>query len=34
MRAVAFMQAFRVAWQEAPIIPAPGRMIEWPATLN
>ena len=28
MRAAAFMQAFRVAWQKGPITPAPGRMIE------
>src|ERR1700733_5420132 len=32
MRSSAFIRAFRVAWQEAPIAPAPGRMIEWPAT--
>ena len=34
LRAAAFMQAFRAAWQQAPITPAPGRLIEWPATLN
>ena len=34
MRAAAFMQAFRAAWQKGPITPAPGRMIEWPAPLN
>jgi predicted nuclease of predicted toxin-antitoxin system len=34
LRAAAFMQAFRAAWQQAPITPAPGRMIEWPAKLN
>ncbi len=31
LRAGAFLQAFRAAWQEARIIPASGRMIEWPA---
>ena len=34
MRAAAFIRAFVVAWQEAPIAPAPRRMIEWPAMLN
>ncbi len=31
VRAARFVSAFRVAWQEARIIPVPGRMIEWPA---
>ncbi|HVA40486.1 MAG TPA: hypothetical protein VNF49_07460 [Candidatus Binataceae bacterium] len=30
LRAGAFVQAFRAAWQKARIIPAPGRMIAWP----
>jgi hypothetical protein len=29
LRAGAFLQAFRGAWQEARISPAPGRVIEW-----
>jgi predicted nuclease of predicted toxin-antitoxin system len=32
LRAGVFLQAFRASWQEARIIPAPGRMIEWPAS--
>jgi hypothetical protein len=31
LRASQFLAAFRAAWQTARIIPAPGRMIEWPA---
>jgi len=31
LRASQFLAAFRAAWQTAPIVPAPGRMIEWPA---
>ncbi len=31
LRAARFLPAFRAAWREARIIPAPGRMIEWPA---
>jgi predicted nuclease of predicted toxin-antitoxin system len=31
LRAAALMQAFRAAWHEAPITPAPGRTIEWPS---
>lgn len=30
LRAVQFLQAFRAAWQKARIVPAPGRMIDWP----
>src|SRR5258708_31259571 len=30
LRAGAFLQAFRTAWQQARIVPVPGRMIEWP----
>ena len=32
LRAGAFLQEFRAAWNEARIIPMPGRMIEWPAS--
>ncbi len=32
LRAAQFLQAFRTAWQKARIIPAPGQMIEWPAS--
>jgi hypothetical protein len=32
LRADAFLEAFRSAWNEAPIIPISGRMIEWPAS--
>jgi predicted nuclease of predicted toxin-antitoxin system len=32
LRAAAFLLAFRAAWREARIIPAPGRMIDWPAS--
>ena len=32
LRAGAFLQAFRAAWQEARIIPKPGLLIEWPAS--
>jgi len=32
LRAAAFLQAFRAAWNEARIIPVPGGMIEWPAS--
>lgn len=32
LRAGAFLQAFRAAWNDARIIPVPGRMIEWPAS--
>jgi predicted nuclease of predicted toxin-antitoxin system len=31
LRAAAFMQAFRAAWQQSPITLVPGRMIEWPS---
>lgn len=31
LRASQFLAAFRAAWQTAQIMPAPGRMIEWPA---
>ncbi len=31
LRASQFLPAFRAAWRTAQIIPAPGRMIEWPA---
>jgi len=31
LRADQFLQAFRAAWQTTQIIPAPGRLIEWPA---
>jgi predicted nuclease of predicted toxin-antitoxin system len=34
LRAAAFVQAFRAAWQESPISPEPGRMIEWPSSQN
>jgi predicted nuclease of predicted toxin-antitoxin system len=30
LRADQFLAAFRAAWQTAQIIPAPGRMIDWP----
>jgi predicted nuclease of predicted toxin-antitoxin system len=30
LRADAFLQEFRSAWNEARIVPVPGRMIEWP----
>jgi len=30
LRAGAFLQAFRSAWQQGRITPAPGRMIDWP----
>ncbi len=30
LRAIQFLAAFRAAWQIAQIIPAPGRMIDWP----
>lgn len=32
LRADSLLQAFRAAWQEAPITPAPGRMIDWPSS--
>ncbi|HSU91557.1 MAG TPA: DUF5615 family PIN-like protein [Sporolactobacillaceae bacterium] len=32
LRADAFLQAFRSAWNEARIVPVPGRMIEWPTS--
>jgi len=32
LRADAFLQAFRSAWNEAQIVPVPGRMIEWPTS--
>ena len=32
LRADAFIQAFQSAWNDARIIPVPGRMIEWPAS--
>ena len=32
LRADAFLEAFRSAWNEAQIVPVPGRMIEWPAS--
>jgi hypothetical protein len=31
LRASQFLAAFRTAWQTAPIVSVPGRMIEWPA---
>jgi predicted nuclease of predicted toxin-antitoxin system len=31
LRASQFLAAFRGAWRTARIIPAPGRIIEWPA---
>jgi hypothetical protein len=31
LRATQFLPAFRAAWQKAQIIPASGRVIEWPA---
>jgi len=31
LRANQFLRAFRVAWQTTRIVPAPGRLIEWPA---
>jgi predicted nuclease of predicted toxin-antitoxin system len=31
LRAAEFLQAFRVAWQRAPIIPESGKMIAWPS---
>jgi len=34
LRAAAFLQAFRAAWDEAPITPRPGQMIEWPSPRN
>ncbi len=30
LRAGAFLQAFRAAWQQPQITPVPGRMIDWP----
>ena len=30
LRASQFLAAFRAAWQASQIIPAPGRVIEWP----
>lgn len=30
VRVARFLPAFRLAWQEARIVPVPGRMIEWP----
>jgi hypothetical protein len=32
LRAGPFLQEFRTAWQQARIIPVPGRMIEWPVS--
>lgn len=29
-RSADFLQALRVAWQQAKIAPTPGRMVEWP----
>jgi hypothetical protein len=34
LRAAAFLKAFRTAWQENPINPQPGRVIEWPSSQN
>jgi predicted nuclease of predicted toxin-antitoxin system len=31
LRASQFQAAFRASWQTAQIIPAPGRIIDWPA---
>ena len=31
LRATQFLPAFRAAWQKAQIVPASGRIIEWPA---
>lgn len=31
LRLAGFLKEFRTAWAKAPIIPASGRMIDWPA---
>jgi len=31
LRVPGFLEAFRAAWTKAPIVPASGRMIDWPA---
>jgi len=31
LRANPFLISFPTAWSEAPILPSPGRMIEWPS---